>query len=157
MTKGRIARCLGGKTRTIPADKVPQYEAVEALEFRSEHERRAALEAAASYLIDAPPELRGVHAEIIRPEDAKQALAESTKLIEEHAASVLAAVGPAAELLRESRARIDGAIAAARTVAALAVGDGVSEVAVAKALGVDRLTLRRWLGKQDRKQGGSNG
>lgn len=51
-----------------------------------------------------------------------------------------------------SRARTDMAKAAAasRVVAILSIEDGASELATAQHLGVDRLTVRKWNGKQDR-------
>jgi transposase len=35
----------------------------------------------------------------------------------------------------------------ARTAALVAINDGMTEVDVAKQLGVNRMTVRRWLGK----------
>lgn len=49
--------------------------------------------------------------------------------------------------LATARRRADKVAAAARAVAVQAVEDGHSEVSVAAALGVDRGTVRAWVGK----------
>jgi transposase-like protein len=50
--------------------------------------------------------------------------------------------------LHQCRSQLGGATRIAKEAAIQAVSEGYSEVAVARALGVDRArTLRRWLGK----------
>jgi 2-methylaconitate cis-trans-isomerase PrpF len=49
--------------------------------------------------------------------------------------------------LAQARSHQAKVTAAARAVAALAVADGTSEVVAARELGIDRGTLRIWLGK----------
>jgi hypothetical protein len=57
----------------------------------------------------------------------------------------LRAIGKRLQAVNDRRAEV---IAAAREAANTAVAEGLSEVEVARALGVDRArTLRRWLGK----------
>ncbi len=63
---------------------------------------------------------------------------------------LLGKAGPqdAAERLQSARANLAEATDYARQIAVLAHEDGMSEVELARALGVDRArTLRRWLGK----------
>lgn len=50
--------------------------------------------------------------------------------------------------LARARARAEEQLAAARIVATLAVDDGAAEAATARDVGVDRMALRRWLGKR---------
>lgn len=52
--------------------------------------------------------------------------------------------------LAHARAALRWATVQARTLARLAVADGVSEVETAARLGVDRMTVREWLGKRRR-------
>jgi hypothetical protein len=57
----------------------------------------------------------------------------------------LAKIGQQLKAANQRRAKV---IESAKEAAIEAVGDGMSEVEVARALGVDRpRTLRRWLGK----------
>ncbi len=111
---------VAGRRRTIPAMNVARYEnTVEYIEAtmpgaHRAHERRAAVEAAALYLVDD-----------LTASDAGDDL---------HAA-------------REAH---EAAAAAARTVVLLSIEDGASEAGLARDLGVDRLTVRKWRGKQDR-------
>lgn len=111
---------VGGRRRTIPAMNVARYEnTVEAIEAampgeHREHERRAAIEAAALYLVDD-----------------------------------LDATG-AGDALHAAREEYEAASAAARWFTMLAIEDGASEAGLARDLGVDRLTVRKWRGKQDR-------
>lgn len=49
--------------------------------------------------------------------------------------------------LRSARYVLDGATEAAKQAAADAVAAGITEVYVAEALGVTRLTVRKWIGK----------
>lgn len=123
VARGKPVR-IDGKVRTIPAERVARFEAVEAhLAQQYPHEsidrhaseRAAALRAAALYLI-----------------------------------GELDADG-AGDQLHEARAAAEEAVAAAKMVATLASEDGASELGLHKALGVDRLTVRKWLGKQDRR------
>ncbi|PJE22361.1 MAG: hypothetical protein CK431_17015 [Mycobacterium sp.] len=54
----------------------------------------------------------------------------------------------AGRTLARARARATAALAAARQVAVMAVADGASEAETARDVGVDRMALRRWLGKR---------
>lgn len=53
----------------------------------------------------------------------------------------------AADAIHQARADLKRVMDAARIVAVDMAADGWTEVAIAKALGVNRLTVRRWLGK----------
>jgi hypothetical protein len=120
MARGKQVR-VDGRMRTIPALNVPRFEnTVEVIEAQfpgpqREHERRAAIETAARYLLD-------------------EADAES--------------VGAA---YHEAREAYEAASAAARTFVLLAAEDDASEAGLARALGIDRLTVRKYRGKQDRR------
>ena len=50
--------------------------------------------------------------------------------------------------LEAARKRADEMLAVARAVATLAVNDGQPEAEVARSVGVDRMALRKWLGKR---------
>lgn len=50
--------------------------------------------------------------------------------------------------LADARARLSMAMHAAEVVGACAYEDGVPEAEVARRLGVDRMTVRKWLGKR---------
>jgi hypothetical protein len=50
--------------------------------------------------------------------------------------------------LARARAKADEQLAIARTVATLAVSDGEAESVTAREIGVDRMALRKWLGKK---------
>jgi len=50
--------------------------------------------------------------------------------------------------LRRSRASLDKAVEVAREAAMRALAEGHAEAAVARALGVDRMTVRKWAGKR---------
>jgi len=50
--------------------------------------------------------------------------------------------------LAKARAKADEAMAAARQVAVMAVDDGAPEATTARDVGVDRMALRKWLGKR---------
>lgn len=54
----------------------------------------------------------------------------------------------AGRVLARTRARAKEAMAAARQVAVMAVADGASEAETARDVGVDRMGLRKWLGKR---------
>lgn len=53
----------------------------------------------------------------------------------------------AARNLRAARTRLETAMHAAADAAATADRDGVPETEIARTLGVNRMTVRRWLGK----------
>lgn len=53
----------------------------------------------------------------------------------------------AARDLRAARARVEAAMEAAQVVALAEHDAGMPETEIAKALGVNRMTVRRWLGK----------
>ncbi|QNJ58259.1 helix-turn-helix DNA binding protein [Mycobacterium phage Ellie] len=119
MARG-LAVNVGGRRRTIPAMNVARYEnTVEQIEAmypgpERAHERRAAIESAALYLVD-------------------EADAES--------------VGNA---MHEAREQYEAAIAATRLFVMLSVEDDATEAGLARGLGIDRLTVRKYRGKQDR-------
>lgn len=50
--------------------------------------------------------------------------------------------------LARARARLAAATSAAQTAGLRALADGQKETAVARALGVDRMTVRKWAGKR---------
>jgi len=54
----------------------------------------------------------------------------------------------AARGLRAARSRLDVAMATAERAAIEAHLDGTAETRIAAALGVNRMTVRRWLGKR---------
>ena len=56
---------------------------------------------------------------------------------------------PSRRLAKTSQARddLDVVYAAARAITILAIEDGKSEVSLSKAIGVDRMTIRKWVGK----------
>lgn len=62
----------------------------------------------------------------------------------------LDALGEAGRRIESTRAAAGEALAEARRLAADAVASGASEHSVAKALGVNRMTVREWLGKRER-------
>lgn len=49
--------------------------------------------------------------------------------------------------LRSARSRLAEAYGDAQAAALTAAADGLSEVRIARVLGVNRLTIRKWLGK----------
>jgi hypothetical protein len=53
----------------------------------------------------------------------------------------------AARKLRSARKAQQDALEAAKSAALQAISEGQTEVAVAAALGVDRMTVRKWAGK----------
>lgn len=53
----------------------------------------------------------------------------------------------AANELQTARFKLDAAMIRARKAATVALSEGVSEAEIARALGVNRMTVRRWLGK----------
>jgi transposase len=52
-----------------------------------------------------------------------------------------------ARALIKDRARLAATMEAAEQAAVAAIAEGATEVDVAKTLGVNRMTVRRWLGK----------
>lgn len=50
--------------------------------------------------------------------------------------------------LQSARKAADDALEAARLVALAGLADGVTESEAARKLGVDRMTIRKWLGKR---------
>ncbi|AFN37733.1 HTH DNA binding protein [Mycobacterium phage MacnCheese] len=112
---------VGGRRRTIPAMNVARYEnmveQIEALYPGPEraHERDAAIEQVALYLVDeAEPETVGA-------------------------------------AMREAREAYEAAMAATKAYVLLAVEDDATEAGLARGLGIDRLTVRKYRGKQDRR------
>jgi DNA invertase Pin-like site-specific DNA recombinase len=57
------------------------------------------------------------------------------------------ALAAGARQLKAANEKLEVAKAHARTAAIVANDDGISESEIARALGVNRLTVRRWLGK----------
>lgn len=57
--------------------------------------------------------------------------------------------------LAAARAALKAALKAAEEAAVAAIKAGGTEVAVAEALGVNRLTVRKWMGKPNVKKGES--
>jgi len=55
--------------------------------------------------------------------------------------------GKAARELAQARQRLDQAMQAAQDTAITMYEDGMPETQIAEQLGVNRLTVRRWLGK----------
>lgn len=53
----------------------------------------------------------------------------------------------AARGLKAARGKLDRAMEVAREAAIAAYTDGAAETEIARALGVNRMTVRRWLGK----------
>lgn len=53
-----------------------------------------------------------------------------------------------AKLIKGARAKMDAAMKYGADAATAAQAEGMSEVEIARALGVNRTTVRRWLGKQ---------
>jgi hypothetical protein len=53
----------------------------------------------------------------------------------------------AARNLRAARSRLDKAMAKAEQVAIEASREGIAETVISRELGVNRMTVRRWLGK----------
>lgn len=53
----------------------------------------------------------------------------------------------AARTLRAARQRLDAAMQAAEQVAITAHAEGARETELARTLGVNRMTVRKWLGK----------
>lgn len=59
----------------------------------------------------------------------------------------MTSLAKAARDLRAARARVEAAMKAAQVVALAEYSAGMPETEIAKALGVNRMTVRRWLGK----------
>lgn len=151
MARGRKIR-VGTTVRTIPADKTARYDEIDNT-LRElypgpdhTHEYQAAIAAAATYLIDAP--------EPPSPWAIRSASRGNTACAEEvdtWTAHLDAIFAPHARHLADARAALDAATAAGRTLATLATDDGLTESATAERLGIDRLTVRKWRGKNDRR------
>lgn len=58
-----------------------------------------------------------------------------------------ARLAKAARTLQKARAALDTAMESAAAATRQAIDDGLTEVDIAKALGVNRMTVRKWLGK----------
>ncbi|QFG08888.1 helix-turn-helix DNA binding domain protein [Mycobacterium phage MalagasyRose] len=146
MPRGLPVR-IDGKTRTIPHDQIARYEALSAqvaeLYAGDEHahERDAALRAAALYLVDPPTPvsvpLPRTNGKLTADDEARHA-------------AILQRLAPVGDELQAGREAEQAARAAARAVAVLSEADGASELGASRALGVDRLQVRKWRGKQDR-------
>jgi DNA-binding CsgD family transcriptional regulator len=54
----------------------------------------------------------------------------------------------AGKRLARARAKLDAEMESAREIALDSLGSGATEVEVAKELGVDRMTVRKWAGKR---------
>ena len=150
MARGRKIR-IGNTVRTIPAAKENRFDEIDATlrQFYPgpdhSHEYAAAIAAAATYLIDAPePPTPWV----IR--SASRGNSVSAEPVDAWTAQLDLILAPHAQRLAGARAELDAALAAARTLATLATGDGLTEDATAQRLGIDRLTVRKWRGKNDR-------
>jgi hypothetical protein len=52
------------------------------------------------------------------------------------------------KVLARARARAEAQLAAARVIAELAIDDGAAEATTAREIGVDRMAVRKWLGKK---------
>lgn len=57
-------------------------------------------------------------------------------------------LGRAGDRLRRARAALAKAIEEAEAEGLQALADGIPEAAVARTLGVDRMTVRKWAGKR---------
>jgi hypothetical protein len=153
MARGRKIR-VGTTVRTIPADKTARFDEIDhtlrelyAGPDRA-HEYQAAIDAAATYLIDAPepPTPWAVRA-------ASRGNAATAETVDTWTAQLDTILAPHAHHLANARAALDAATAAARTLATLVTDDGLTETATAQRLGIDRLTVRKWRGKKDRDHG----
>jgi hypothetical protein len=60
---------------------------------------------------------------------------------------IMNALTKAASDLGKARRQLDIAMKAAKDAAIAAHGDGVTEVDIAQTIGVNRMTIRKWLGK----------
>lgn len=113
---------VAGTRRTIPAAQVPRYEK------QVEH-----IEAEWSDAHDA-------HVRRAAIEAAGRYLSGETDLPE--------AIG---RELAEAKNRYEAATSAARTVVRMAVDDNTSELSLAQRMGINRLTVRKYRGKIDRR------
>jgi len=91
-------------------------------------------------------------------DDVAEFVAADTVVVEGEGASVIIESGEfvddwqliadeAGKALADARQRLDLAMKAAELVARCAIDDGLSEVDVARRVGVDRMTVRKWQGK----------
>lgn len=122
MARGRPVR-IDGKVRTIPAASVPRFEAIEA--------QLAELYPGDEHVHERGAALRAAARHLIGDIDP----------------------GVAGDELDEARTEHEAAAAAARMVVMLTNEDRGPghESALSREVGVDRLTIRKWLGKQDRR------
>ncbi len=150
MARGRKIR-IGTTVRTVPAAKQTRFDEIDST-LRElypgpdhAHEYEAAIAAAATYLIDAPepPTPWAIRS-------ASRGNSASAGPVDTWTDQLDVILGPHAQHLADARAELDAAIAAARTLATLATADGLTEAATAQRLGIDRLTVRKWRGKNDR-------
>lgn len=150
MAQGRRVK-IDGKVRTIPAERVHRYAAMqERLDTLypgddEEHVRASALQAVAVYLLDAP---EPAAVEVGRsPAEAQRAAREA---IEARNASIVERLQPAGDARRATKRAADAAYASASAVAALAAEDGLTERDAGRIAGIDKLTVRKFRGKRDR-------
>lgn len=121
MARGKRVR-IDGRDRTIPADQVPRYDAMVAA-------------------------LAGLYPGDEHAHELKSAADTATRYLlgDEGATRRVAAD------LAEAREQTEAATAAARALILLAAEDGATEVGLAADLGIDRLTVRKYRGKKDRR------
>ncbi|AVO25827.1 hypothetical protein SEA_PAOLA_37 [Mycobacterium phage Paola] len=121
MVRGKRVR-LDGRDRTIPGDRVQRYEDTVA---------------AFTELYAGPDHAHELKAAI---ESAARYLVGDED-----------AIHRAGEELAAARQKHEAAAAAARALVVLAADDGATEVGLAADLGIDRLTVRKYRGKKDRR------
>lgn len=122
MARGKRVR-IDGRDRTIPAVNVPRYDAMIAA------------------LIDQYPGDEHSH-------ELTTAVDTATRYLLGDAAGETQRVR---DELAAARKAQEAAIAAARALILLAADDGTTEVALAADLRIDRLTVRKYRGKKDRR------
>ncbi|AXQ63212.1 HTH DNA binding protein [Mycobacterium phage Collard] len=121
MVRGKRVR-LDGRDRTIPGDRVQRYE-------------------------DTVAALTELYAGPHHAHELKAAIDSAARyLIGDEDA-----IRRAGEELAVARQKHEAATAAARTLVVLAASDGATEVGLAADLGIDRLTVRKYRGKKDRR------
>ncbi|AOQ29094.1 hypothetical protein SEA_HEDWIGODU_36 [Mycobacterium phage HedwigODU] len=121
MARGKLVS-VGGARRTIPAANVPRYE-----------EQVAAIEAEW-------PGADEAHIRRAAIEAVGRYLCDEADLPE--------TIG---EELAEAKEQYEAATSAARMVVRLAVEDNASELSLAQRMGINRLTVRKYRGKVDRR------
>lgn len=151
MARGQRVRISDRRVVTIPAEKVARFESVEGelhtLYSGPErvHEYRAARAAAADYLASAGA---APAARVIR--SAARGNGASEQVVQSWSGRLAELLSPYAARLVRARRDVEAATAAARTLAVLVADDGLPESATAQWFEIDRQTLRRWRGKNDR-------